>query len=328
MVRSSSSLLGRVPPEQRVAQLAVHRLDGPHHALAAIDACGRRRAARSPPARRSRRPTAPPRGRARRRPSATSTSTVGLPRLSRIWRPRIATISVSVMVRLPDRSNRMLLAQPVEGDQHVQQRRQLGERHHVRAVARRPVGIGMGLDEHRGDADRHGGARQHRHELALAAAGAAQAARLLHRMGGVEHDRPAGAAPSAAARANPTPACCSRSCVPRSPSMMRRAPNCSSFFATCAMSQGARNWPFLTCTAAPVAPPRPADRSGGTGTPGSAERRPPRPPAGTAGSRARRSAPGSHSARAPRPAPRCPCARPRPRGLSALVRFALSNELL
>src|ERR671914_577793 len=34
--------------------------------------------------------------------------------------------------------------------------------------------------------------------------------------------------------------------------MIRRTPKCSSLRATCAMSQGARNWPFLTCRAAPV----------------------------------------------------------------------------
>ena len=32
-----------------------------------------------------------------------------------------------------------------------------------------PVGVLMGLDENAGHADRHGGPRQHRHELALAA---------------------------------------------------------------------------------------------------------------------------------------------------------------
>ena len=53
----------------------------------------------------------------------------------------------------------------------------------------------MRLDEDAGDADRDRGARQHRHELALAARRGALPARLLHRMGGVEDHRRAGLAP-------------------------------------------------------------------------------------------------------------------------------------
>ena len=67
-----------------------------------------------------------------------------------------------------------------------EQGRQFIERHHVGAVARRAVGIAMGFHEDGGDADRHGGARQYGHELALAAAGPAPPAGLLYRMGGVE----------------------------------------------------------------------------------------------------------------------------------------------
>ena len=66
------------------------------------------------------------------------------------------------------------------------------QRHHVGSVGRRVVRILMRLHEDDGDADRHRGARQHRHELALAAAGRALPARLLHRMGGVEHHGIAG----------------------------------------------------------------------------------------------------------------------------------------
>ena len=73
-----------------------------------------------------------------------------------------------------------------------EQLRHPGQRHHVGAVARRPVRVLVRLDEDGGHADRDGRPRQHRDELALAAAGAALPARLLHRVGGVEHDRPAG----------------------------------------------------------------------------------------------------------------------------------------
>ena len=50
----------------------------------------------------------------------------------------------------------------------------------------------MGLHEYRGDTDRDRGAREHRNELALAAAGASQPARPLYRVGGIENHRPAG----------------------------------------------------------------------------------------------------------------------------------------
>ena len=66
------------------------------------------------------------------------------------------------------------------------------KRHHVGAVGRRAVGVLVGLDEDAGDADGDRGARQHRHEFALAARGAAAAAGLLHRMGGIEDHRRAG----------------------------------------------------------------------------------------------------------------------------------------
>ena len=55
-------------------------------------------------------------------------------------------------------------------------------------------GVLMRLDEHAGDADRDRGARQHRHEFALAARRGALPARLLHRMRGVEDHRRAGVA--------------------------------------------------------------------------------------------------------------------------------------
>ena len=91
--------------------------------------------------------------------------------------------------------------EPVECDQGPQQRFHLLQRNHVRPVGRRLVRILMRLDEHAGDADRDGGARQHRNEFALAARRRALPARLLHRMRGVENHRRAGLPQAAAARA-------------------------------------------------------------------------------------------------------------------------------
>jgi hypothetical protein len=54
------------------------------------------------------------------------------------------------------------------------------------------VGVGVGFQEHAGDADRDRGAGQDGHEAAVAAGAVAHPARLLHRMGGVEDHRVAG----------------------------------------------------------------------------------------------------------------------------------------
>src|SRR5687768_7079370 len=64
--------------------------------------------------------------------------------------------------------------------------------HHVRSVRWRVVGVLVGFHEHGGNADSDGGAGQVRNHLAVAAGGVALAARALHRVGGVEHDRVAG----------------------------------------------------------------------------------------------------------------------------------------
>ena len=137
------------------------------------------------------RPKAPP-------SRMTSASTVGLPRLSRISRPRIETISMLDHDRfLPLRRSqratgglafaraskrcRSASSSPIRAS-GTMFGPSLGARSGCSCVSMKTAG----------DADRHRGAREHRHELALAAAGAAEAARLLHRVGRVEHDRPAG----------------------------------------------------------------------------------------------------------------------------------------
>ena len=58
---------------------------------------------------------------------------------------------------------------------------------HVGAVGRRLIRILMGFDEDAGDADGNRGPGQHGDEPPLAARGRSLAARLLHRMGRVEH---------------------------------------------------------------------------------------------------------------------------------------------
>src|SRR6185437_4419999 len=78
--------------------------------------------------------------------------------------------------------------QRVELYQLLQKRLHVLKRDHIWAVRRRPVWILMSLDKHAGNADRDRGARQHRHELPLAARGGTLSARLLYRMGCVEND--------------------------------------------------------------------------------------------------------------------------------------------
>ena len=75
----------------------------------------------------------------------------------------------------------------------------------------RTVGVLVGLDEDRGDADRDRRARQHRHEFALAAAGR-RPARPAAAPSGSRRTPPASRSrPGSAARACRRPACCSRS---------------------------------------------------------------------------------------------------------------------
>ena len=164
-------LLGGIAPEQRLAQLAVDRLDRAGHAFAevapavAVAQLDRLLGAGRGAGRHAR--AACPAGES----AATSTSTVGIG-------PAVQDLAAADRDDLgvghdrPPGQRNGIFAQPVERQQHVQEGWQLGERHHVGPVARGMVGIGMGLDEHRRHADRHGGAGQHRHELALAAAGA------------------------------------------------------------------------------------------------------------------------------------------------------------
>src|SRR5690606_34757041 len=115
-----------------------------------------------------------------------STSTVGLPRLSRISRPIISIIALikhySRLVFLK------ILGDPVVFLQCGKQRLHLIDRHHVGAVRGGIVRILMGFHEQHGDADGNRGARQHRDKLPLPARGGALPARLLHRMGRIEDD--------------------------------------------------------------------------------------------------------------------------------------------
>ncbi len=53
----------------------------------------------------------------------------------------------------------------IERHQRLDQAFEFVERHHVGAVRRCVIGIGMGLDEHASHSDGHRGTRQHRDEL-------------------------------------------------------------------------------------------------------------------------------------------------------------------
>src|SRR5258708_27856092 len=62
-----------------------------------------------------------------------------------------------------------ILGECIERHQRLHQTFELAQRHHVGAVRRRTIGVGMGFDQYAGDADRDRRARRHRHEFALAA---------------------------------------------------------------------------------------------------------------------------------------------------------------
>src|SRR6266550_86629 len=81
---------------------------------------------------------------------------------------------------------------------HAHDSPDLVERHHVGPVGRRPVGIGVRLEEEPVRARGGGGVQERRDELAQPAARAPLSpARLLHRVGGVVHHRDAARGPQA-----------------------------------------------------------------------------------------------------------------------------------
>src|SRR5712691_3638606 len=116
----------------------------------------------------------------------TSTSTVGLPRLSRISRAWMSAIEVMSLPSLTEPGGASL-GELVEGDQAFEKRREGSKRHHVGTIRRRAVGILMSFHEHRSDADRDRSTRQDFDKTPLATALAALAARLLDRVRRVEH---------------------------------------------------------------------------------------------------------------------------------------------
>src|SRR5438552_1154163 len=87
-----------------------------------------------------------------------------------------------------------IFGERVECHQLLQQSLKFAQRHHVGTVGRRMIGIGMGLDEHAGNADGDRRASQDGDEFTLAAGRGAFAAGLLHGMRGVEDHRRAGSA--------------------------------------------------------------------------------------------------------------------------------------
>ena len=86
------TLVGGVEAQDHVGDLAVDRVDGGLHALAQVALARRRRAARPPRRRPWRHPRAPRRDPVAPESSSTSTSTVGLPRESRISRPTMPSM--------------------------------------------------------------------------------------------------------------------------------------------------------------------------------------------------------------------------------------------
>ena len=119
---------------------------------------------------------------------------------------------------------------------------------------RRPVGVLVRLDEDAGDADRDRGARQHRHELALRrreaspwppgcctewvaskTTGAAGRRAMMRQAAHVGDERVVAEAGAALGQTRTF-----------------GLPDAATLRATFFMSQGARNWPFLTLTARPV----------------------------------------------------------------------------
>src|SRR5258708_2964355 len=96
---------------------------------------------------------APPRRPSARRSRLTSASTVGLPRESRISRPRISAMRLTA--RMPSQPRFLegrLLHRAVELDERGEQRLHAIERPGVRAIGERGLGPGVGLHEHPGDA--------------------------------------------------------------------------------------------------------------------------------------------------------------------------------
>ncbi len=100
--------------------------------------------------------------------------------------------------------------------------------------------------------ERHRGPGQRLDHRPVAAGRAAQAARLLHAVRGVEDHRHAEGLHLRESPACRSPAGRSRKTCPArraACSGSRRRPACR---RTCRMSPGAMNWPFFTCTARPV----------------------------------------------------------------------------
>ncbi len=162
-----------------------------------------------------------------------------------------------------------------------------------------------------------------------AAAGGALAARLLDGMGGVEDHRRADLGHDRQAAHVGDAACCSRRRRHARSRITLSLPLSVTLAATLTMSQGARNWPFLTLTTRPVLRSRDeqvrlAAEEGrdlqhvdDLGDRGALARRHARP-----SGRACRCAPGFR--RRPAARPQAPCHV----GPSTLVRLALSKEVL
>lgn len=86
-------------------------------------------------------------------------------------------------------SSLQFVDRPAKRQQPAEQSGKLVQGDHVRSVAGRGLGLGMGFKEQSVGADCHRGAGQRLDHRAVAARGGPQAARFLDAVGGVENDR-------------------------------------------------------------------------------------------------------------------------------------------
>src|SRR5687767_14225186 len=104
--------------------------------------------------------------------SVTSTSTVGLPRESKISRAAMSTIAVILLLEVSGTRGvrcSARLGDAVDCDHGLQELGQVGEPYHVWPVRGSVVWVLVGFHEQRRAAHGHRGTRQHRHIFALAA---------------------------------------------------------------------------------------------------------------------------------------------------------------
>ena len=130
---------------------------------------------------------------------------------------------------------------------------ELVERQHVRPVARRAVGVGVDLDEQRVDADGRGGPGEVGRTRGGRPTRSPSPPGMLDAVGGVEDDRVAELAHLGQRAEVDDEVVVAERRAALGEHDAGRQPASSSFADDVAHVPGARNWPFLTLTARPVA---------------------------------------------------------------------------